>query len=584
MAEKKINIKIDQLEPFDRNFFVSDKVMSFIGTGSIGGKASGLAFIKDYLLPHLESHQYPDIDVTIPRFVVIATDIYDKFMERNELHELLDDPPSDDRIANIFSKAEFPAEYIGDLRGLISTVHTPLAIRSSSLLEDAMYEPFAGVYSTKMIPNNQPEIDSRFKRLIEAIKFVYASAFFKSARDYHLATGRKTSDEKMAVIIQEVVGEKHQDRFYPNMAGVGRSYNFYPMARANPEDGVCDLALGLGKTIVDGGMVWTYSPAYPRANPPAASPREILKSTQTKYWAVNMGKPPMYDPVKETEYLVECNLEDAEYDNVLKYVASTYIPADDRIVIGTGREGIRVVTFAPILVGERVKFNGLIKDLLELCENALESPVEIEFAMNLYTATDQPSKFGFLQVRPMVVSYDKIEISPEQMKSDDAVIASNRAMGNGEKNDISDIVFVDPDNFEPKHTRSIAGHLSRINEKLAEEGRHYLLIGFGRWGSSDPWLGTPVEWSAISMARAIVEATTPEMNVELSQGSHFFHNLSSFQITYFSVPFSGEHKIDWEWLKSRNEEERTEFVRHVRLDDPLKIKVDGRTSRGVILK
>ena len=583
MPKKGIHISVNDLPRFDRDFFGSTDSISYIGSGSIGGKASGLAFIKNKLVSFFEDNPFRGIDVIIPRMVIIATDVFDSFMKLNNLHEIVDSDVDDDRVAHAFGQAQFPAEMVGDLRALITSVHTPLAVRSSSLLEDAMYEPFAGVYATKMIPNNQPDIDARFKRLIDAIKFVYASTYFKSARDYHRAAGRSTADEKMAVIIQEVVGRRYNDRFYPHLSGVARSYNFYPMGKAVPDEGVVDLALGLGKTIVDGGLVWSYSPAHPRAVPPAGSAGEFLKMTQTNFWAVNMGKPPAYDPMRETEYLTKGELSDAEYDGTLKYAASTYRPADDRIVMGVGADGPRLINFAPILVADLLPINDLIIKILKLCDEAVGSEVEVEFAMIIHSESDKPSTFGFLQVRPMVVSHSKIDLTDEEMTGDNVLLASDRVLGNGIFENIEDVIFVDPDNFEAKNTRQIAMQLSELNKKILDEKRNYLLIGFGRWGSSDPWLGTPVEWGQISGARAIVEATIPGMNVELSQGSHFFHNITSFQICYFSVHYTGEHKIDWAWLQKQKEVGRTEFVKHVRLEKPLLIKVDGRHSRGVIL-
>ncbi len=575
---------VERPGPFNRNFFDSDEVITCIGSGSIGGKASGLAFIKDILVSRFGEHPIPGISVGIPRLVVLATDVFDRFIERNNLNKVALSGRSDDFIAHEFCRAELPAEIVGDLRSLISGTRTPLAVRSSSLLEDAMYEPFAGVYGTKMIPNNQHDIDTRFKRLIEAVKFVYASTYFKAARDYIVITGRNIEDEKMAVIIQEVAGNRYGDRFYPDIAGVARSHNFYSFGHAAPEDGVVDLALGLGKTIVDGGLVWSYSPAYPRANPPVSSARELMKVTQTDFWTINMGRPPEHDPVKETEYLIKASLTEAEYDGTLKQTASTYRPQSDRVVMGTGAEGPRVITFAPILIGNLLPLNDLLKDLLKICEEAVGSEVEIEFAVTIESRGSLTARFGFLQVRPMVVSHDQVELSPDEMIGDNVLAASEKVLGNGINKTIRDIVYVDPDKFNAKHTPQIAEELAQINKRMVEQGRPYLLIGFGRWGSSDPWLGTPVEWGQISGAGVIIEATLPDMNVELSQGSHFFHNITSFQICYFSVHYTGVYSIDWDWLKKQKELTRTEFVRHVTLEKTLTVKVDGRRRRGVILK
>jgi len=583
MTQKRLQISPEKLPEFDRRFFESERIISRIGDGAIGGKASGLALIKDALVEPFANKPLAGIEVGIPRMVVLATGLFDSFMKHNDLYEVGLSGRSDKYIAMEFNRGSIPATMVGDLRALIESVRTPLAIRSSSLLEDDIYEPFAGVYATKMIPNNQPDADSRFRKFLEAVKFVYASMFFKSARDYHAVTGRATTDEKMAVIVQEVVGRRHYDRFYPNLSGVARSYNFYPVGRARPEEGVIDLALGLGKTIVDGGLSWSYSPSHPRINPPVSSPRELLKKTQSDFWAVNMGKPPEYDPVKETEYLVKGSLKDAEYDGTLSQVASTYRPADDKIVMGIGSAGPRAITFAPILQGETIPLNDLVRRLLKLCEEAVGSEVEIEFAVTFDRKLEKPARFGFLQVRPMVVTNAKIDIGEGEMIGDDVLTASDRALGNGEICEIVDVVYVIPENFDAAYTRKIADELNGINKAMVEDKKPYLLIGFGRWGSSDPWLGIPVEWSHVSGAKVIVEATTPEMNVELSQGAHFFHNLTSFQICYFAVNHTGPYRINWGWLDKQNIIEETEFVRHVIAPRPLRVKVDGRRGQGVIL-
>lgn len=565
------------LQEFKREFFDSDRRLTWIGSGSIGGKAKGLVSISDVLASEFNRGQFPEIEVNIPAFAVIRTDVFDAFIERNDLKGVANSDAGDDVIAHEFQRATIPAEILGDLRGLIEKVHTPLAVRSSSLLEDALYQPFAGIYITKMIPNNQPSPDVRFQKLMEAVKLVYASTFTKSAKDYIRATGRPPSDEKMAVVIQEVVGKRHAERFYPELSGVARSYNFYSMGRAKPEEGVVSLALGLGKTIVDGGRCWSYSPAYPRVGPPYANANELLKQTQTGFWAVNMGRPPAYDPIRETEYMVEGNLAQAEEDMTLGYLASTYDPRSDGVTMGLGREGPRVLNFAGLLTLRDIPFNDAVRSLLAICTKALSAPVEIEFAMTM-----NPTRIGFLQVRPMVVSDEEISIQESELAGPDVIVASEKVLGNGTEDSIRDIVYVKPEVFEARVTPMIATELERINRKLLSENRPYLLIGFGRWGSSDPWLGIPVNWGQVCGAKVMVEATRPTMNVEISQGSHFFHNITSFKVSYFCVPFTGEHDIAWDWLSKRGSEEETAYVRHIRLPSPLLVRVDGRTGRGVI--
>src|SRR6516164_3537002 len=572
------------LAPFDRNFWDGRFCFTRIGTGALGGKAGGLVFIKDLLAEAVDPAHYPNIEVNVPTMAVIATGCFDDFTERNRLNDLHFNELTDDRIGHVFENADLPAELLGDLRALSMEVKTPLAIRSSSLLEDALDRPFAGVYGTKMIPNNQFDADTRFRRLIEAIKFVYASTYFREARDYIRTTGCCPSEEKMAVIIQEVVGRRHGDRFYPDLSGVGRSYNFYAFAPARPTDGVVSLALGLGKTIVDGGVTWTYSPAYPHKPPPFASVSDLLRGTQTEFWAVNMGKPPAYDPISEIEYLQQASIKDAEADDTLRFVASTYDPARDRVVPGTGIRGARILNFAPLLQLEQFPLNGLIRTLLRKAEESLNAEVEIEFAVTIEQPRGQPAKLrlGFLQVRPMVVSEEVVDVTTAELASSAAVVASDMVMGNGVQTDLEDIVFVRPENFSAMRTPLIAEQLGALNRILTDEHKSYVLIGFGRWGSSHPSLGIPVDWSQISGARTIVEATLPDMNVELSQGSHFFHNLSSFCANYFMVQHDGPFPINWEWLNRQPVVHETEFVRLVRPSVPLFIRVDGRSARGVV--
>jgi hypothetical protein len=583
---QKTDSSQENLSQFNRNFLDSENRASFIGTGSLGGKAQGLCLINELLATAFETGTFPQIDVNVPTFTVIRTDVFDAFMKRNDLYEVAYSDASDDRIAHAFQQASLPAEIVGDLRGLIARVNRPLAVRSSSLLEDAMFEPFAGIYGTKMTPNNQPDTDSRFRKLVEAIIYVYASTFFKAAKDYMKATSHSVQDEKMAVIIQEVAGQRHDERFYPELSGVGKSFNFYPMGRARPEQGVVNLALGLGKTIVDGGVSWAYSPAFPRVKPPYGTLSEMLKQTQTEFWAVNMGKPPGWDPIHETEYLLENNITVAEDDNTLRHLASTYDRESDRLTIGIGNYGPRILTFGPLLQIDLIPLNALVKQLLAICETKLENPVEIEFAMTFdqETTTGKRHCFSFLQVRPMVVSTEEIEITPEEMAAGENLAVSEHTLGNGTLDIIHDVVYVKPDLFKPEHSPEISLELEALNKILLAEDRPYLLIGFGRWGSSDPWLGIPVNWGQISGTRTIIEATQENINVELSQGSHFFHNLTSFNVNYFSMPLTGKYTIDWAWLDQQAAVEETNFVRLVRLHSPLQIKVDGRSGRGIIRK
>jgi hypothetical protein len=579
----QFNNDIDSTHGFERTSSGFEKDFSCIGEGSFGGKASGLYSMNKVLKEKFTSQEFSKIFVSIPRSIVIRTDVFDAFIQRNNLSEIAFSESSDKQIIKAFLFADLPSEILGDLRSIVEHVRVPLAIRSSSMLEDSKYEPFAGIYATKMIPNNQTSPDDRFRKLIEAIKFVYASTFFSVSKEYFNASTHKLENEKMAVIIQEVVGQKHTDRFYPNFSGVAMSYNYYPMGRAKPEDGIVTLALGLGKMIVDGGVAWYYSPKFPKSSPPYTDPYDLLKKSQTSFWSVNMNPVLEFDPTKETEYLKLLTLEDAYYDGTLDYLASTYVDSSQRIVMGTAIEGPRVLNFSQLLCLNEFGFNVLIKKLLSVCEVAMQSPVEIEFAVNI-NRNESKMHFGFLQVRPMVVSSETIEIGESEMCDESVLVASDHAIGNGKVDNIFDIVFVRPEKFDKRDTEKISREIESINKELVRNKTKYILIGFGRWGSSDPWLGIPVEWGQISGAKAIIESTLFDMNVDLSQGSHFFHNLTSFNVSYFSITFDGRFKIDWNWLNQQKVMLETDFVRHVRIDFPLHIKVDGRKSRGVIKK
>lgn len=564
---------------FDSNLLSPSSHLPTIGSGAIGGKAQGLASIRQLLASELDPDEFPGITIDIPPLVVLCTDVFDAFMRQNDLHEIAYSDLPDDRIAHAFQNSDLPFEVLGELRTLIEQAHTPLAIRSSSLLEDAKHMPFAGVYATKMIPNRVFDPDLRFRQLVEAIKFVYASTFTKGAKYYCAGVNQKIEDEKMGVIIQKIVGKRYHNRYYPELSGVARSYNYYPIKPALPQHGVVNLALGLGKTIVDGSLSWPYSPAYPKIDPPFGSVKELLKGTQTEYWSVNMGDVQEYDPIKETEYLLRENIVTADKHGSLSYLASTYDPQSGRLTPGIGSKGPRALTFSPLLILNEIPFNQLIQQLLSICEAALNTPVEIEFAM-----TFDPHQFGFLQVRTMVVPMDEVRVMDDELLSENLFLASETVYGNGVIDTIKDIVFIKPESFELRHARSVVKELENFNKILLESGQPYLLIVFGRLGTTDPWLGIPAKWAQVSGAKVIVEATKENIKVELSQGSHFFHNIINLNILYFSIPYSSPYQVDWEYLDQQEIVEEAQFVRHVRLQRALRVKVDGRTSKGVIYK
>ncbi len=581
MAEK---FERHNIPRYNRELLGSKEKITCIGKGHFGGKANGLVFIQKVLRETLNTGEFEKIQVRVPKMIVLCTDIFDEFMRINDLYGVVYSDAADDRIAHAFQKANLPSELVGDLWTMIANVHTPLAIRSSSMLEDAMYEPFAGIYATKMTSNNQFDTVTRFHKLIESIKFVYASTYFRNAKTYFKAVNHCIEEEKMAVIVQEVVGRRYDDRYYPDISGVARSYNFYPLGHAQPEEGIAELALGLGRIIVDEGISWSYSPEYPNANPPFNSVNDLMKQTQTKFWAVNMGHIHEYDPTKETEYLIRCDLDKADKDGVLCQIASSYDYQSDRLFPGAYGKFPKIVTFAPILQIEEIRLNDVIKRLLQISEEAVGTPVEMEFAVTLDPKTRGRAYFGFLQVRPMVVSSEEVNVSITDLQAEQALLASETVMGNGIIDTITDIVYVKPDQFKKESSKNIVPELEKINAELLNAGKPYLLLGFGRWGSRDPWLGIPVNWSHISGAKVIVESTLPEINVDLSQGTHFFHNINSFQVSYFSIHHAGKYPVDWNWLEQQTVVSDEQFIRHVNLNKPILVKVDGRTGRGVILK
>lgn len=573
------------LPAFDRKFW--DGVFRFtqIGTGELGGKAAGLIAIRDLLESPATAHAFPPLVVDVPVMAVIATGCYDEFLAQNGLSLEQFTGRDDEHIARVFQQATLPAELLGDLWALMQQVRSPLAVRSSSRLEDAMDRPFAGVYATKMIPNNELDPEHRFHQLVGAIKLVYASVFFQEARDYIRAAGREPREERMAVILQEVVGRRHGARFYPEISGVARSYNFYPSPPAKAEDGFASLALGLGKQIVDGGVAWTFSPAYPQRPPPFHSLAEMARSTQKEFWAVNMGKPPAYDPVNEAECLARCGLAAASEDETLELVASSYDRESELLLPGVRAGCEPVVDFAPLLEPGGMPLSPLIAALLRAAEQATGEKVEIEFAVTVTEERGEPprARFGFLQVRPMAVPEQTVEVLESEFTGPRALVASSAVIGNGVLHGIEDVVYVRPERFRRDHTAIIAREVEYCNRVLMEQQRPYVLMGFGRWGSSQSNLGIPVAWSQISGARVIVETTLAGFEVDLSQASHFFHNLASFRAMYFMVRHDERPGIAWEWLERQPVVDEGQFVRHIRVAEPLAVRVDGRTARGVVL-
>jgi len=552
-----------------------------IGRGEIGGKASGLVFLRDQVLARIDASRFEGIVVDVPRMTVIASGVFDRFVELNAL-----DPDElahhdDAWIAHVFQRANMPPTIVGDLHNLIRGLRAPLAVRSSSRLEDALDHPFAGVYGTKMLPNNQHDSTTRFKRLIEAVKFVYGTTWTRTARSYHESLGEDIGHESMAVVLQEVVGRRSGDRYYPDVSGVVRSWNPYPFPGCTPEDGVASLALGLGRQIVDGGASWTFCPRRPRIQPPWADVADRARNTQTGFWAVNMGRPPVHDPTRETEFLVEGQLTDAERDKRLDPIVSTWDTQNDRLRPGRiGPAGSpRVLDFAPMLQFGELPVAELLVELIDVAREATGSEVELEFAIDFGLRRDDPARCRVLQMRPMAVHGGTVEVAEDELDHPETLVRSTSVLGDGDET-VHDVVFVDPETFDRAHTREVAEELAELNATLLAERRPYVLIGFGRWGSSDPWLGIPVQWGDISGVRALVETSLDELMADPSQGSHFFHNLVGRGAMMLTVPRTTP--IAWDALRALHEVRRTKWCRHVRSDRPLRLRVDGRHGRGVI--
>jgi len=567
---------------FSRKRFDKTTTFTRIGNGSIGGKARGLAFINALIRHHNLSYRYDAVRITVPHSAAVGTAVFEAFLDKNNLKGLVTDDLDDQQIAQAFLEAKLPSDIHDDLRAFLKLIRYPLAVRSSSLLEDAHDHPFAGVYATYMIPNNHADLNIRLEQLCAAIKLVYASTFMTMAKRYLEATGRHAEEEEMGVILQELVGSAHGDRFYPTFSGVARSYNFYPTARMTPEDGVACVALGLGKTVVDGGQSLTFSPAHPNVLPQFPTTKDLLANSQRDFYALDISQPDVHPTVDTDANLVKCGLDVAEGDGMLAPIGSVYSPENDTVYDGIFRPGVRVVTFAHLLKSDLFPLAKILSKLLVLGSEGMSCPVEIEFAVDMSV---KPAKFGFLQIRPAISDEEAQTVRIEDVDDDNVICYSPQAMGNGRVAGIRDIVYVKPDSFDSSFTREIAGEIAAINESLRRAEAPCLLIGFGRWGSADRWLGIPVTWDQICMARVIVETSLEDFQITPSQGTHFFQNLTSLGVGYFTVnPSVNEGSIDWEWLGKQEVVKETRFLRHLRLNGPLTVKIDGRYRRGIIIK
>ncbi len=570
---------------FDAATFKSgDAFFLRIGSGSLGGKARGLAFVRHLLYKRGFFRKFPGVKVSVPPAVVITTDVFDRFLAENNLLDFAIHCHDDSELLSRFLAAPLPSQLRDDMAAYLAEVEYPLAVRSSSLLEDSQYQPFTGVYETFMLGNHQRELDARVDQLMEAIRRIYASTFSQHAKAYVRATPYRTEEEKMAVILQQVVGRVHGDRFYPDFSGVVRSRNFYPVPPMASEDGVAAVALGMGRAVVEGGKCLTFCPKYPLNLVQFSSVKDVLANSQSEFWALEMNHFPLEDPLKGLRE-ASFPLRAAEEDGTLHAVGSTYSRDNDAVYDGLSRPGSRLVTFAPVLKHDVFPLAPILQQLSHVGEDALGQPVEIEFAVSLPRDGNSRAEFGFLQIRPLVMSREGEELRMEQVEPDSLICRSNMVLGNGRIQNLCDAVVVDFHRFERGRSQEVAEAVAAFNAKLSQENRPYLLIGVGRLGSNDPWLGIPVEWDEISGARVIVEAGFRDFRVTPSQGSHFFQNLMAFQVGYFTVnPDAGEGSVDWQWLGEHDTEEEKGCVRHLRFGSPLLVIMNGKSREGMIFK
>lgn len=554
-----------------------------IGDGSLGGKGRGLAFIgamvKRY--PKLEHDHFA---VTIPKTVVICTDIFDEFMETNELYPVVLSDVDDETILKYFLRASLPARLIEDLMAFFDVVKSPIAVRSSSLLEDSHYQPFAGIYSTYMVPKLEDKYDM-LRTLSDAIKAVYASVFYRDSKAYMTATSNLIDQEKMAIVLQEVVGNRYNDRFYPTISGVARSLNFYPIGNEKAEDGIANIALGLGKYIVDGGQTLRFSPRHPHNILQMSTMDFALRETQTRFYALDLKNLADQFSVDDSFNLLRLNLKDADADGSLKFIVSTYDPYDQVIRDGYYPGGRKILSFVNVLQHEVFPLADTLDQILHVGQDEMGRPIEIEFAVNIDPQNPGFATFYLLQVRPIVDNKEVMEEDLTLVEQEDTILTSTSVLGHGIVTDVQDIIYVKTGAFCSSNNQSIAYDIEKMNRQFTGEEKNYVLVGPGRWGSSDSWLGIPVKWPHISNARVIVECGLENYRVDPSQGTHFFQNLTSFGVGYFTInPFKGDGWFDEGYLNSLPAVEETEYLRHVRFDKPVVIKMDGKKSLGVVLK
>ncbi len=570
------------VEDFDRQRFeLAPDGFYRIGGGSLGGKARGLAFVRRVLASSGLRRRFPGVEIGVPASAVLGTEVFDRFLDDNDLRHFALACEDDEEIERRFLAAALPQEAEDDLQAFLEQTREPLAVRSSSLLEDSQHQPLTGVYETFMLRNGAWSLAERTRAARRAVLRVYASTFSRRAKAYLRATPYRLEEEKMAVLLQRIVGARHGERFYPEVSGVARSHNFYPSGPMAARDGIAAVALGLGRAIVDGGRCLRFCPRHPQHVLQLGSLAELLASTQREFLALALDGDDLESDLRESSF----ELAVAEQDGALAAVGSTYSRENDVVTDGLARPGSRVVTFAPILKHELFPLAAILRAIMEEGERAMGAPVEIEFALNLSPPPGRPREFGFLQMRPLALQSESEVFETGTVEPRDILCSTRRVLGNGRREGLRDLVVVDHRRFERGRSRETASEIGRLNGELAASATPYLLIGVGRWGSRDPWLGIPVTWDQVSGARVIVEAGMRDVKVEPSQGSHFFQNLTSFDVGYFTIdPDAGDTAVDWDWLEAQPALSEAAHVRRLRLERPLRVLMNGKTGAGMILK
>ncbi len=573
------------INDFSRENYHPDALFVRLRPGSLGGKARGLAFLMMLLNSEFDNCDFPNVEVQIPKTIVIGTNEFDQFMESNNMYEIALSDETDEKLRDKFVKTKLTDSLKEDLEFILKDLKGPIAVRSSSLLEDSSYQPFSGIFSTYMLPNNHPDIKVRLKQLCKAIKLVYSSPFTKLAKTYAETLGQIIEESKMAVVIQKVVGKEHGDRFYPDFSGTTSSYNYYPFAtQMKPEDRVAHLALGLGKTIVDGGLNLRFCPKYPTLIR-SINPKILLYNSQNEFFAINLNQKVEFFEKTDDPFLSKFNLDIATSDDSLKFIADTFDYDENMLKSSFTREGYPVITFNRLLNSSLFSLPELITRIMEMGEQSMGCSVEIEFAGNFGQKQDDIHNFYILQIRPFLEHVEHLTDDFEEVDKEKILLHSVKVSGNILRQDIQDIVFIKPDKFSKMKTFEMRDAVNKINSKLVKENKPYILIGIGRWGSKDRYLGVPVKWQDINGAKVMVEANLKDFQIDFSQGSHFFQNIVTANIGYFHINYSSKEEfIDWDWLEKLKVVEDTEFVMHVITKKPLTVRVNGRERVGSVIK